>query len=100
MGKSIMVDPAKLTTAAGNIESKAGEYKKNYQQLYQEVEAMAAAWSDSSNTTFTTQIKGFQDDFENMYLLLLDYSEFLKTAANSYNATKDAIDSAARKLIN
>lgn len=100
MGKSIIVDPSKLTTAATNVETFAGDYKKTYEQLLNEVDAMAKSWSGTDNVSYTTQIKGFQDDFAAMYNLIIEYVNFLKTSANSYTTAQTNIEQAAKKLVN
>lgn len=100
MGKTIMVDSSKLTAAASQIETHAGDYKKTYEQMMTEVDNMAKNWAGKDNVSFTSQIKGFQDDLQNMYQLLLDYAEFLKNSAKLYNSAQDNIDNAAKKLTN
>lgn len=100
MGKTIMVDPAKLTSTAGKIETYAGEYQKAYEQLLNEVDAMATSWSGSDNVSFTNQIKGFQDSFLAMYNLLNQYVEFLKTSSAAYTNAQSNIEQAAKKLTN
>lgn len=100
MSKSIRVEPAKLTAAATQIDNQAAEYKKLYEQLYTEVDAMKSAWQGSDNVAFTTQIAGFKDDFEAMYKLMIQYSEFLKSSATTYSKTQDEVVSQAKKLVN
>lgn len=98
MGTKIMVDPSKLTSTATTIESYAGDYKKTYEQLLNEVDAMASAWSGSDNVAFTSQIKGFQDNFTAMYNLMNEYVQFLRDSANVYSTAQQSIADAAKKL--
>ncbi|MBR3833411.1 MAG: WXG100 family type VII secretion target [Lachnospiraceae bacterium] len=100
MGKTIMVDPSKLTSTAGTIETYAGEYKKAYEQLLNEVDAMATSWSGTDNVSFTTQIKGFQDSFLAMYNLMMEYVDFLKNSSTAYTTAQSNIEQAAKKLTN
>lgn len=100
MGKTIMVDPNKLNSTSATIENYAGEYKKTYEQLLNEVDAMAKSWSGSDNVSFTSQIKGFQDNFLAMYNLLTEYVEFLRNSATAYNNAQTTIEQSAKKLVN
>lgn len=100
MARVITVDPAKLDTAATQMETQAAEYKKIYDQLFTEVDGMAAAWQGADNIAFTTQIKGFMDDFQAMGTLLNQFSEFLKKSATQYRGTQNDIITQAKRLTN
>jgi len=98
--RKITVTPERLTTAAGNIETAAGEYQRTYTQLYSEVERMRAAWDGADNVSYTTQISGFQDDFQLMYKLMTDYAQFLRMSAKQYETTQNEIIQSAQTLVN
>lgn len=100
MARTIQVTPELLESAAGKIESLAGDYKTQYDQLYSETNAMASSWSGKDNVAFVDQIAGFKDDFEKMHTLMLEYADFLKKSARGYRDTQDGIVSEARKLVN
>jgi len=100
MSRKIVVDPAKLTSAAQKMDGLVGEYVKQYQLLFSEVDGMGAAWKGKDNIAFTTQIKGFEDDFIRMKEIITDYSKFLTDSATKYNTTQSGLESAARKLVN
>lgn len=100
MGKTIMVDPSKLTSTASTIETYAVEYKKTFEQLLNEVDAMATSWSGTDNVSFTSQIKGFQDSFLAMYNLMTEYVQFLRDSSTAYSTAQSNIEQAAKKLVN
>lgn len=100
MGKDIQVTPELLESAAGKIETLAGEYKTQYNQLYSETNAMASTWRGKDNVAFTEQIEGFKADFEKMHDLMLEYVAFLRNAAKSYQTTQGNVVNLARKLTN
>lgn len=100
MGNKIVVDPAKLEAAATKIEEYVADYKKTYTQLFSEVDAMSANWQGTDNVAYTTQIKGFEDDFTKMSTLMAEYATFLKNTATSYKQTQSNVESAAKKLTN
>lgn len=100
MARKITVTPEQLTSASEKIDSLAADYQKVYMKLYTEIENMKSAWDGADNVAFTTQVQGFEDDFQLMYKLMLEYSEFLKTSAQMYTQTQDDIISQAAKLVN
>ena len=100
MSEKIVVDPVKLNTTANTIEGYAGEYKKTYEQLLNEVDAMASSWSGTDNVSYTAQIKGFTDSFQNMYNLMNEYVTFLRNSATAYTTAQTNVEQAAKKLVN
>ena len=96
----IMVDPAKLKTAAGKMESLASNYESLYRQLYVNIDGMAKAWQGKDNIAYTTQIEGFRDDLAQMKKLMDDYAAFLKQSAQAYTQTQEQIASQAKTLTN
>lgn len=100
MARDIQVTPELLETAAGRIEGLAQDYKRQYDALYSETDAMKATWDGKDNQAFTTQIAGFKDDFEKMHTLMNNYADFLRKSAKAYRDTQDAVMNEARKLVN
>lgn len=99
-GKMIKVTPDELISAARDIESLAGEYKEQYDTLYDTTGALASTWNGEDNTEFVDQIAGFKDDFAKMHTLMRNYADFLRKSAKAYRETQEAVVSEARKLIN
>ncbi len=100
MARDIQVTPEQLEAAAGKIESLAADYQSQYNNLYNETNAMASTWSGKDNTAFTDQIAGFKDDFEKMHTLMNNYADFLRKSAKAYRDTQEAVVTDARKLTN
>lgn len=100
MARSIMVDPAKLESAAQKMDAQTADYERQYNQLFSEVDGMGAAWQGADNMAFVTQIKGFMDDFQKMKTLMQQYSEFLKNSAKIYRGTQEDIINQAKTLPN
>ena len=95
-----MVDPTKLRTSATKIDQQTADYQRIYNQLYNQVSSMAAAWKGKDNLAFTEQIEGFKDDFEKMSTLMKEYAEFLRQSAQVYETTQADIVAQARRLTN
>lgn len=100
MATTIKVTPEQLESAAGRIEGLAADYKTQYDALYSKTNAMASTWQGEDNVAFVNQIDGFKEDFRNMHSLMLSYATFLRDSAKHYRETQDAVEDAAKKLIN
>lgn len=100
MSRRIKVNPAQLNTTAAQIDNAAGEYQKLFNKLFSDVGAMRAAWQGVDNQAFTSQIEGFRDDFQLMQQVMVEYANFLKQAAKTYEATQQEITAGARRLTN
>lgn len=96
----IEVTPEQLETTADSIENLAADYREQYKLLYDETKAMASTWSGKDNQAYISQIAGFEDDFEKMHGLMINYADFLRTSAKAYRTTQDTITTEARKLTN
>ena len=97
MSIKIQVDPARLDSAAGQIEQQTLSYEKN---LFQEVAAMGSGWQGKDNQAFVSQIQGFEKDFQQMAALMREYAAFLKLSAKTYRQTQDERAQMARRLVN
>jgi len=100
MARKIMVDPQKLEAAAQKMDAQAADYEKQYQQLFNEVEGMGAAWQGADNVAFVNQIKGFMDDFQKMKTLMVQYAEFLKLSGKTYRDVQTETINQAKRLVN
>ena len=100
MARVIQVTPEQLITTAGKIEGLASEYKKQYEQLYSETNAMATTWSGKDHVEFVNRIDGFKDDLLKMYELMMAYADFLRKSAKAYSDAQDAVVNEARTLVN
>ena len=100
MARTIQVTPEQLEITASRIEGLAADYKAQYDQLYNETNAMASTWSGKDNLAFVNQIDGFKDDFAKMHALMLEYADYLRKSAKAYRDTQDHIVTEARKLTN
>lgn len=98
MTRRITVSPEVLLSASEKIEAITANYQRVYMKLYSEIESMNAAWDGADNVAYVSRVKGFQDDFQLMYKLMLEYAQFVRMSAKSYRSTQDDIISAASNL--
>lgn len=100
MAKTIMVDPDGLVSVAANIALQSEEYERQYKLLFNEIEAMGAAWKGNDNMEFVNQIKSFMEDFQQMSTLLKQYSDFLSKSSKAYVQVQNDTINAAKRLTN
>lgn len=98
--RTINVDYNMLLQSASYIEELNNEYKRLYTQLNTDVDTLSSTWNGKDNIAFTNQIKGFNDDFNQMNLLLTQYVTFLKNSAESYRQTQEELVNHVQRLAN
>ncbi|MFD0671943.1 WXG100 family type VII secretion target [Cohnella sp. GCM10027633] len=100
MAKKIVVDPAKLESAAGKMEEQSREYEQLYSQLFNAVDGLGSAWKGKDNVAFCERIREFKPDMDTMKKNMDLYADFLKKSAKQYQTTQDTIEANAKKLAN
>ena len=98
--KTILVEPVILEGSASQIEGIVTQYQETFRRLYQAVDTMSLGWQGADNVAFVTQIQGYQDDFQKIAMLLMHYSEFLRTSARAYRDTQAELAAQAMRLSN
>jgi len=96
---ALLVTPQELQQTSEQVKEKASQYKASYDRVYAAVESLAAHWEGEANQAFVAQIRGFENDFDNMRKLLEKYGEFLFVSGNNYqNAENIVIENARTEL--
>ncbi len=98
--RQIMIEVAQVENCANKIEEMASSYKQAYNQLFDEVDLMKNSWSGKDNLAFSTQIAGYEDDFNQLYVLIWQYIEFLRASAKAYKQLQDELAAQAQALAN
>lgn len=97
--ESIQVTPANLRKAAGEVETLASTYKKQYGELFGLVETFTTTdYQGKDAKEFCAKVKDFEDDFIKMKSLMDDYAQFLKQAADEYDKNQDDLSSQISSL--
>ena len=94
----INVDYNLLLDSANYIDQINEEYKRQYNELYTNVETLSTVWQGDDNIAFTNKIKEFYNDFNSMNILLSQYTTFLKNSANSYEQTQQELVNQSNRL--
>lgn len=99
MAREWKVTTEQLVSSANIIEEKVIAYNTEWAKLYQEVQNLKSAqWEGVASDAFNNQLEGFRDDFQELADILTGYVEFLRTAADRYNATEEALRDQASSL--
>ena len=88
--ESIQVTPAQLRSAAGEVETLASTYKKQYEELFGLVENFTTTdYQGKDAKEFCEKVRDFEDDFIKMKNLMDEYAQFLKKAADDYEHNQE-----------
>ena len=94
----IRVEPQQLTDCALRIENSEEDYRRLGNELYARVDALAEAWQGKDNIAFTTQIRSYEEDLQQIALIMRQYAEFLRNSARAYSETHEGLSEEARRL--
>lgn len=96
--RSIIVEPDRLEATASRIEEAKSSYDLTYKSIYSEVDKLATSWQGKDNTAFCEQLKGYEDDFQQISIIMSQYANFLRNSAKGYRETQDELYSQAIRL--
>ncbi len=96
--RTILVTPDQLDACASKMSEETQSYVKDTNALFSEVEALGNAWQGKDNLAFVSQISSFQNDFRQIAMLCIEYSDFLKNSAMSYRNTQEELAAQAARL--
>ena len=99
MGNQWSVTTERLVTSSNIIEEKTAKYNSEWAKLYTELQNLKSnQWQGIASDTFNARLEAYRNDFEEMSKVLLEYVEYLRTAAENYVKTEEAIKDAAGNL--
>lgn len=93
------VTTEELRTSASVIEEKTKRYNTEWAKLYAEIQNLKSSqWQGIASDAFNSKIEGYRDNFQDMASVLMSYVEFLRSAADNYEKTENAVKDAAGNL--
>ena len=99
MANQWAVTTENLVSSAGFIEEKTAKYNSEWAKLYTELQSLKSAqWQGIASDTFNAKLEAYRNDFQEMAKVLLEYVNYLRTAADNYVKTEEAIKDAASNL--
>ena len=94
----IQVDPASVIKISNNIALAQRDYRRLYNELYNQIDRLSESWQGKDNRAFINQIEGFQDNFRIISVIMSQYSDFLKNAISAYENTQNELYEQASRL--
>ena len=99
MANEWAVTTERLVASATVIEERTASYNSEWAKLYTELQSLKSAqWQGIASDTFNAKLEAYRNDFEEMSKILLNYAAYLKTAAENYVKTEEALKDAASGL--
>lgn len=99
MANKWAVTTERLVSSAGVIEEKTAKYNSEWAKLYTELQSLKSAqWQGIASDTFNAKLEAYRNDLEEMSKILLEYAAYLRTTAENYVKTEEAIKDAASNL--
>lgn len=99
MANKWAVTTENLVSSAGFIEEKTAKYNSEWAKLYTELQSLKSAqWQGIASDAFNAKLEAYRNDFQEMAKVLLEYVNYLRTAADNYVKTEEAIKDAASNL--
>ena len=96
--RSISVKMANVEQVANKMEEMVISYKQSYNQLFDEVDLLKSSWQGKDNMAFSNAISAYEDDFNQMYILIWQYIEFLRASAKAYTNLQDELTQSVTAL--
>lgn len=87
----ILVTPEQMNVVAGNIEEKIQEWQQAVQKIYQLCEEMDVMWDGEANDAFNARFREDEQKFNNLTVLMQEYSSAVRTAASNYMAGEEEV---------
>ena len=91
----IKVNSAVMREKAGNLRSASNTIQSFTADMLNEMEGLRAYWEGEAGENLVNRFKGLSDNFEEIYSTVTKYAEFLEQAADTYDATEQAIAAGA-----
>ena len=99
MANKWAVTTERLVSSAGVIEEKTAKYNSEWAKLYTELQSLKSAqWQGIASDTFNAKLEAYRNDFEELSKILLEYANYLRTAADNYVKTEESLKDAASNL--
>ena len=98
MANVIKVTPEELTQVSNNLEQLTDSYQNVVNTINTTVNDLTQTWGGEAQASYATQINGFQDDFKELYVLLNQYSTYLRNTASKYSEAETSIKDSAKAL--
>ncbi|MBP1566086.1 MAG: WXG100 family type VII secretion target [Oscillospiraceae bacterium] len=87
-----------LYASSKMIAELAENYRSSYTRMYNSVDNLGNSWQGYDANTFFERIGNVKPRYEQMYFIMMQYSEFIRSVAIRYEAQSEEIAKAAAGL--
>ena len=91
----IKVNSSVMREKASNLRSASNTIQGFTADMLTEMDGLRAYWEGEAAENLVTRFKQLSDNFEEIYQTVIKYAEFLEQAADTYDATEQAIAAGA-----
>ena len=88
---AIQVTPEMMRSTARNVDSKIVEWNAAVSKIYNLANQMDAMWDGLGNDSFNQVLQSDRPKFDNLNILMSDYSKAIVTAANLYDTGEQEV---------
>lgn len=93
------VTTERLTESAAFIEEKTAKYNEEWAKLYAELESLKSSkWKGIASDMFNERLEAYRNDFQEMSKVVEAYAAYLRSAAENYVKTEEALQESASSL--
>jgi WXG100 family type VII secretion target len=90
---TIQVTPELLRKTSTEISKVNSDFNLIMNDIKTEMQKMKQRWESEAADIFISKFNGLNDDFQNYSKVIMDYANFLNTAADTYTNADKAIGS-------
>jgi WXG100 family type VII secretion target len=87
-----------LRRSSNVLNDKTSRYEAEYQKIYSEITNLRVQWQGQSSDSYNSQLEGYRNDFQELAKVLKDYSQFLVSTADKYEAVERKNTEDAQRL--
>lgn len=85
---SINVSTQELTDVAGKIETRKRNLRGKLNEITRKINELKTSWTSEASEEIVIKINGMKDRFEQYDSVIQSYADFLRKAAEQYEATE------------
>lgn len=96
----IQVNSEALRSTASQLKSRKDNFDQIASDFSQNLNSLSGVWEGEAFNNFKTQLDSLQPSLESYSKVIMDYANFLETAAEQYEQTEQTTTSETENLVN
>lgn len=95
----LKVTPSQLKSKASEFKGKANKVRSTTDQMLNEIKTInGSSWAGDASEAYKKQFAKLENDMNDMYKMIMEYSNDLIDIANQYETTEKANEAVAQAL--